>query len=298
MGRGYAPDELAVRLKISRAALYRVEKGDITKIGLLNAIASELEVSLPTLLGVGLEYISNVLTFFERMRQTEEGCSRIIGLFSPVSYLLTSRAYDKVLADVLIEAISAGSDADALVQTVDRLLHILRRRKETYQRERPQIVSIVSSLDLERLLRDGLEGRSDLPPGMVAHRRRMALQEVRHIVGLLRSQAIGIQIGVAREPIPATSFQVVRNGGTSTLTVSPFRLGQQPNIQNGVGIVTSAPEAVDLHEGIARRLWESSLKSIEAADHLEKLIARFGIVPARKPRNISLKSENRLDNET
>jgi len=298
MGRGYAPEELADRLGISRAALYRVEKGYITKIGLLNAIASELEVSLPTLLGVGLEYISNVLTFFERMRQTEEGCARIIGLFSPVSYLLTSRAYDKVLADVLIEAISAGPDKDALVQTVDRLLNILRRRKETYQRERPQIVSIVSSLDLERLLRDGLEGRSDLPPGMVAHRRRMALQEVRHIVGLLRAQAIGIQIGVAREPIPATSFQVVRKGGTSTLTVSPFRLGQQPNIQNGVGMVTSAPEAVDLHEGIARRLWESSLKSIEAADHLETLIARFGIVPACKPRNIGLKSETRLDIET
>ena len=32
-----------------------------------------------------------------------------------------------------------------------------------------------------------------------------------------------------------------------------------------------------LHERIARRLWERALKSVEAADHLSRLIARYGI---------------------
>ena len=38
-----------------------------------------------------------------------------------------------------------------------------------------------------------------------------------------------------------------------------------------------APEALELHEGIAKRLWATSLKGVEAADHVDALIARHGI---------------------
>ena len=69
----------------------------------------------------------------------------------------------------------------------------------------------------------------------------------------------------------------MRQAGRSILTISPFRLGHNPNIRIGVGLITSAPEALELHEGIAERLWASALKGREAAEHVEDLIAREGI---------------------
>ena len=275
IGRGFSPQALAGRLGISRAALYRVEKGEISKIDMLTAIAHELGVSLPSLLGVGMEYIDNALTFFERMRQLEDEADQIIGVFSPVSYLLTSPRYDAVLREVLIEAAALGPDGEERGENIGPLLDILLQRKESFLRRRPLIASIISSVELERFLRHGIEGRPDLPEETLRARRAMALDEVRHIAGLLREQAIGVQIGVAREPIPATSFQITRRRDAATLAISPFRLGHQPNIRIGVGMITAAPEAIALHDDIARRLWDSSLKSTEAADLIEGLIETY-----------------------
>tara|TARA_R110000868_G_scaffold221493_1_gene473088 strand:- start:7358 stop:8239 length:882 start_codon:yes stop_codon:yes gene_type:complete len=273
LGRSISPEDLAKRLSISRAALYRAEKGEIAKIEMLTAIAEELHVSLPTLLGVGIEYVSNAISFFERMRQLEEDSEQIIGLFSPISYLVTTGQYDIVLADVLRESTGDAPSAD-----IDMVLSILAKRKARFAQRRPLLASIISDSDLEKFLRDGLEGRMDLDEDTRSQRRRLALAEVRHIVSMLRAPDIGIQIGVAREPIPSTSFQIIRKGATSTLTISPFRLGHNPNIRVGVGLITAAPEALELHEEIAQRLWATSLKDMEAAEHVESLIARHGIV--------------------
>lgn len=275
IGRGFTPQALAGRLGISRAALYRVEKGEISKIDMLTAIAGELGVSLPSLLGVGMEYIDNAPAFFERMRQLEDEADQIIGVFSPVSYLLTSPQYDAVLREVLIEAAALGPDGEDRGENIGPLLDILLKRKESFLRRNPLIASIISSVELERFLRHGIEGRPDLPEETLRARRAMALDEVRHIAGLLREQAIGVQIGVAREPIPATSFQITRRRDAATLAISPFRLGHQPNIRIGVGMITAAPEAIALHDDIARRLWDSSLKSTEAADLIEGLIETY-----------------------
>ncbi|RVV97390.1 XRE family transcriptional regulator [Mesobaculum littorinae] len=275
MGRGLSPGTLADRLGISRAALYRAEKGEIAKIDMLTAISAELGVSLPTLLGVGTEYIPTASGFFERMRQLEEGCDQIIGVFSPVSYLLTSDRYDTILAEVLHE--SLPEDAPEGRDRIAQILTILRRRKDGFRRHRPLIASIISSPDLERFLQVGMTGRNDLDAATLAQRRRAALEETRYIVSLLRDQPIGQQLGVACEPMPATSFQIMRSPAGSALTISPFRLGQQPNIGIGVGMVTRAPEALELHEGISRRLWTTALKGGEAAAHVETLIDRFGV---------------------
>lgn len=271
LGRSLTPEALADRLGISRAALYRAEKGEITKIEMLTAIANELNVSLPTLLGVGIEYVPNAIGFFERMRQIEEDCEQIVGLFSPISYLVTTSDYDRVLKEVLCESVPGDSHED-----VEGIMSILLERKRKYNLKRPLLASIISDADLARFMRDGLEGRTGLPADLVAQRRRLAVEEVRHIVDMLRDPEIGVQIGVAREPIPSTSFQIVRKAGKATLTVSPFRLGHSPNIRIGVGFITSAPEAIDLHEQIAHRLWDSSLKGGEAADHVEALIRQYG----------------------
>lgn len=278
LGKELTPDELAGKLGISRAALYRAEKGEIRKIDMLTSIADELGVSLASLMGVGVEYVSTATAFFERMRQLEEQCQQIIGLFSPVSYLLTSDNYDTILREVLRESVPEGIEAEGTsTRAVDGLLEILRARKKAFNLNRPLIVSLIASADLERFLLHGLIGRHDLPAGTIDLRRKHARAEAEFILSMLLNQPIGIQIGIVREPVPATSFQIFRQADRSILAISPFRLGEQPNIRLGVALITSAPEAMDLHEGIAERLWRDALKGGEAASYLEAMIEKYAI---------------------
>ena len=65
---------------------------------------------------------------------------------------------------------------------------------------------------------------------------------------LMEDEPIGVQIGLVPSTLPPTSFQIFRQPGRRVLTLSPFRLGEQPNIHAGVAMITSAPEALALHE--------------------------------------------------
>ncbi len=273
-GRGLSPGQLADRLGISRAALYRAERGEISKIDMLTSIALELDVALPSLLGVGTEYVSSASGFFERMRQLEEDCDQIIGVFSPVSYLLTSDEYDEILADVLREHLPPDAP-DQDCQEIEQILTTLAQRKDTFRKKRPLIVSIISYPDLEIFLQSGMTGKRDLNTTLFQARRDFAAREVKNIAKLLRNEPIGMQIGIARQPMPSISFQIMRSSAGSSLTISPFRLGHRPNVAIGVGMVTHAPEALVLHERIARDLWKDALKGREAADFLETLIGQF-----------------------
>src|SRR3954471_6423766 len=105
LGSGLSAEDVAKRIGISRTALYRFEKGEVVKIDTLEKLAELLQVSLPTLLGVGVEYIASAVTYFERMRQIEETAEHIIVLAGPLSYLLASDAFGQVLRDVLRESI-------------------------------------------------------------------------------------------------------------------------------------------------------------------------------------------------
>lgn len=278
MGRGLTPAAMADRIGISRAALYRAEKGQIAKIDTLTRIAEVLEVSLPNLLGVGVEYVDTAIAFFERMRQLEEQSEEVIGLFGPVSYLLTSDSYDAMLREVLLDNLPADPDRAAEAGSrLDTLMAILRERKATYQRRKPRIVSLISSSDIERFLLHGALGRHDLPEEVIARRRRQARSETSHIQALLRRNQPGVEIGLVLEATPATTFQIFRQHDRSTLAISPFRLGEQPNVSLGVAMLTSASEPMLLHERIAGRLWQGALKGEDAIAHLDHLIDRYAL---------------------
>src|SRR5437763_757251 len=105
-GSGLSAEDVAKRIGISRTALYRFEKGEVVKIDTLEKLAELLQVSLPTLLGVGVEYIASAVTYFERMRQIEETTEHIIVLAGPLSYLLASDGFNAILSKLLKESIT------------------------------------------------------------------------------------------------------------------------------------------------------------------------------------------------
>ena len=275
LGSSLSADEIAERIGISRTALYRFEKGEMAKIETLEKLSELLEVSVPTLLGVGVEYIASAVAFFERMRQLEETAEHIIVLAGPVSLLLSSDLFDATLADVLRESIPDDEEDRARAfEQVDELMEILRRRKETYRRRQPGILNLISATEIDRFLRNGMVGRLDLPAEVRAVRRICAFQEAEHLARLMEEEPIGVQIGVVAGTLPHASFQIFRQPDRRVLTLSPFRLGEQPNVSVGVGMITSAPEALALHEKTAHDMWRRAQKGASAAKFLRDMMAR------------------------
>jgi hypothetical protein len=76
------------------------------------------------------------------------------------------------------------------------------------------------------------------------------------------------------DTLPHASFQLFRQPDRQILALSPFRLGAQPNIRVGVAMITSAPEALALHEKMAKELWQRALKGGAAVEFLRSLLAR------------------------
>ena len=275
LGSGLSADEIASRIGISRTALYRFEKGQVAKIETLEKLADLLEVSLPTLLGVGVEYVGSAVSFFERLRQIEAAAEHIVVLAGPVSFLLSSDAFVDTLEEVLGESIPDGAEGRARgLDQVRELMVILRRRKETYRERRPGVLNLISEAEMGRFLRNGLVGRLDLPPPVRKDRLARARKEAEHLVRLMEDEPIGVQIGLVPATLPPTSFQIFRQPDRRILTLSPFRLGEQPNIHAGVAMITSAPEALALHEKTAADLWRRARKGAAAATAMRDLIAR------------------------
>jgi len=273
IGVGMTPDEIAEKTGISRAAVYRYERGQPIRVDALGKIADLLGVSLTSLLGVGSEYISSALGFFERLRQIEQETDHISVLFGPVSYLLTTDDFDACLPSVLMESVpdSIGAEADIASQN-DQIIDVLLARKDAYRRRKPNLVSLVSAGELEQFLGSGFVGRHNLDRATIRQRREVARHEVENIIRLLSDPPIGVQLGVVVDSLPGTSFQISRQSHSAQVAISPFRLGSYANVRIGVATITAARESVRLHQDVTERLWKRSLKGRDAADHLRKLI--------------------------
>ncbi|WMT90858.1 helix-turn-helix transcriptional regulator [Pelagibacterium sp. H642] len=281
MGKNLSADDIAAHLGISRAAVYRLEKGEIVKIQILESISKFLDVSLPSLLGVGVEYYSNALSFFERMRQLEEKSLHLLGNFSPVSSLLLSPDYMDYLRLMLIEAISGTvADREAEIARIDKILDLLRERRASVIRRRVPVVSIVGSQDIERFLLLGMVGRFDLPPEVVAERRAAARAEIERLCETMERQPIGTQIGIVDGQPPSQTFQIYEREDDSAVTLSPYRLGDQPNISSGIAIVTSAPEAVRHFKETLDAQWALARKGVDGAEMLRRILDRTGSIAA------------------
>ena len=277
LGSGLSADEIANRLGISRTALYRFEKGELAKIETLEKLAELLGVSVPTLLGVGVEYIASAVAYFERMRQIEETSEHIIVLAGPISYLLASDAFDRTLGEMLRENIpEEAEDRKRALAQVDEIMSVLRQRKDGYRKRQPGIVNLIAASEMERFVRNGLIGRFDLPAKVLAERRKLAQAEAEHFTALMADEPIGVQIGIVPDTLPHASFQIFRQPDRHLLALSPFRLGEQPNVRVGVAMITSAPEALALHEKMAKELWHRALKGTQAVAFMRDQLAQSG----------------------
>lgn len=274
MGQGWQAEDVAQRLGISRAAVYRLEKGEIVKIDTLERLAQLLDTSMAGLLGVGdTEYYSQAVALLERMRQIEQRSDRILAHFEPVSLLLTSEHYLGHLQQMLLEAlpVDAGSAASAQVAAMVQL--VAARRASVAQRQ-PHIVSLMGLQALEQMLRTGLVGRLDLPAAVRAARVQAAREEVLHIAHVMEQQPWFAQIGVVDDAMPSATFEVLYGAQHRVVMQSPFRLGTLPNVQHGIATVMQAPEAVALHEQLLLQLWSRAAKGAEGAARLRALVAR------------------------
>src|SRR5579863_5198413 len=123
---GLRAEEIAARLGVSRAALYRYEKGEVIKLDTIKRLAELLKISPLSLLGIGVEYYNRPIGYFERIRQIEETADQILQLFGPICYLTTSDGYDGVLAQAFDEAAEqAPSDRAAMRSLAEQVLGIL-----------------------------------------------------------------------------------------------------------------------------------------------------------------------------
>lgn len=278
LGSGLSADEIANQLSISRTALYRFEKGELAKIETLERLAELLGVSVPSLLGVGIEYIPSAVTYFERMRQIEVTCEHIIVLSGPISFLLASDNFETALEEVLTENVTKNvANRQRALGDIPKIMQILRERKKTYRRRRPMIVNLMSAMEIERFLHHGLIGRSGLPEDAIVQRKALARAEIEHFIKLLDDPPIGVQIGIVTDTLPHTGFQLFRQPERKILVLSPFRLGGEPNVRVGVAMITSAPDALAFHEAAIDEMWGRALKGQAAGNLVRHLLTNKGM---------------------
>lgn len=275
MESGLRAEEIAARLGVSRAALYRYEKGEVIKLDTVQRLAELLKISPLSLLGIGIEYYARPAAFFERLRQIEETADQILIVNEPLCYLTTSPSYDRALADALIEAIEADPERFGPRSAVDQMLNLLASRKKAYQGRKPAIIAMVSALAVQRLIETGVAGTLPIPEPSRQLCRDIAIAELENLAALMEAEPMGLQFGLIADVEPVGSFEILRSRDRATLAINPFPADSAPNVMTGVALLTSADEAVTPHQRLAETLWREAHKGQAAAARLRELIARY-----------------------
>src|SRR5258708_9437673 len=202
LGSGLSSEEVAGLLSVSRAAVYRIEAGEVVKIETLEKLADLFGTSMASLLDVGVEYHPKAISFFERMRQLESDADQIVAHFGPLSFLLTTDAYKENLRQMLIESVPEHISSRAAEEQIDKLLEILEDRKTGFARRLVSVVNLLSAPSVQRFLKLGLIGSFNVPQKEIPARRRAARVEVENLIDIMSHEPLGIQIGVIEHMMP------------------------------------------------------------------------------------------------
>jgi len=271
---GLRAEEIAARLGVSRAALYRYEKGEVIKLDTIKRLAELLKISPMSLLGIGVEYYTRPVGYFERLRQVEETAEQILQLSGPVCYVTTSDAFEAAMADILAEVTEqAGPDRAAMRAAGEQLMGILAARKRVYAMRRPSIIAMISTGAVRRFLDAGVGGGIPISDRLRRICRSAAVREIEHIATLMETEPMGLQFGLLAGQEPTSHFKILRNRERASLAVNPFRADTHPNAQTGVAMVTSAEEAINAHQRVAEAAWRDAIKGPSGAARLRQLLA-------------------------
>jgi len=270
---GLRAEEIAARLGVSRAALYRYEKGEVIKLDTVKRLAELLNLSPLTLLGIGVEYYNRPIAYFERLRQMEETADQVLEVFGPLCYLTTSEVYDAVLTQAFEEsAEQSGADRATLLAAAEQILGTLAARKRMYAARRPGIICMVSLSSVRRLLESGIADGLPVSEATRLRCRQIAEVEVRRMAELMEAEPMGLQFGLLSGPEPSSQFTVLRTRDRVSLAINPFRADTHFGRQSGVAMVTSADEAVLAHQRVAEASWREALKGATGAARLRRLL--------------------------
>ena len=270
---GLRAEEIAARLGVSRAALYRYEKGEVIKLDTVKRLAELLKVSPLSLLGIGVEYYSRSVGYFERIRQIEESADQILQVFGPFAYLTTSDLFDRTMGEGLAEASEHNPAERASARAAaDQMLGILASRKRMYLQRKPGIIALLSVSSIRAFLDQGLLGGLKLSDDLRQQCRKVAAAEIEHIASLMETEPMGLQFGLLAGPDPSAAFKILRSRDRAMLAVNPFRADTAPTMQTGVAMITGADEAVAAHQRVAEAMWRDATKGATAAARLRAML--------------------------
>ena len=273
MESGLKAEEIAARLGVSRAALYRYEKGEVIKLDTVKRLAELLKISPLTLLGIGVEYYSRPIGFLERLRQMEESADQILHIGETLCYLTTTDYYDATIAQIFEEIASqSAADRTKVEAASEQVLTALKTRKQMFAVRRPSVITVMSTGPLQRLLRNGIGGVLVLSERLRAQCRDVARREVERMADLMESEPIGLQIGMNTSTEVSSQFILLRNGARASLAINPFPTDCLPNSQTGVAMITSAEDAIIAHQRVAEQAWRDAAKGTAAAQLIREML--------------------------
>jgi transcriptional regulator with XRE-family HTH domain len=271
---GLRAEEIAARLGVSRAALYRYEKGEVIKLDTVNRLAEMLKISPLSLLGIGVEYYNRPIGFFERLRQVEETADQILQVSFPLAFLTSSDELDAIEADLFAEAAAdAGPERVAARATAEQVLSILAERKRMFRMRRPSIIAMLSAGAILRFLQQGVGQGLARSETLRQRARAVARTEMENIANLMEAEPMGLQFGMLSGTEPSGQFQILRARDRAMLAINPFRSDTIPHLQAGVAMITGADEAVAAHQRVAEAMWREAVKGPAAAQELRGLLS-------------------------
>jgi transcriptional regulator with XRE-family HTH domain len=274
MESGMKAEEIAARLGVSRAALYRYEKGEVIKLDTVKRLAELLKISPLTLLGIGVEYYSRPIGYFERMRQLEEAAEQILQISGALCYLVTSDQFDQALAQVYEDAgEQSGMERGMARAGAEQVIGTLGARKRMFAARRPAITAVFTTESLQRLLAEGIAPMLPLSERTRTLCRETARREIERMAELMESEPIGLQFGLVSGSDPNGPFLLLRGRERATLAVNPFPMDAAPGAQTGVAMITGADDAVTAHQRVAETIWRDAIKGAAAARQMRALLS-------------------------
>ncbi|MBR0645055.1 helix-turn-helix domain-containing protein [Plastoroseomonas hellenica] len=269
---GLRAEEIAARLGVSRAALYRYEKGEVIKLDTIRRLAELLKISPLSLLGIGVEYFARPAGFQERLRQAEEQADQIMVLGGALCLQVATDGLEGAIAEAWAEMAEAGGERAQARAAADQLLGLIQARRRLHAQRRPTLTVLLGEGALRRLLAEGLCGGHRLSERVSLRCRHAARMEVEQLANLMESGPIGVQVGLIAGPEPSSPFLLLRGRERSHVVTGPFSPDAAPPGGTGVAMITAGEDAVSIHQRVTESTWRDSLKGPAAAERLRAIL--------------------------